>query len=51
MAWDHGVDYELPKCPVCGRECSTIYQDIDGYNLGCNKCVRSIDAYEFEEEK
>ena len=40
-----------PHCPVCGKECERIYQDKDGYNFGCNLCVRQIDGWDYEEEQ
>lgn len=40
-------------CPVCGEECETIYLDDGCCNvLGCDNCIRTMDAYDwFEEQK
>jgi len=40
-------------CPVCGKECETIYLDDGCINVvGCDNCIRTMDAYDwFEEQK
>ena len=38
-------EYDPPVCPVCGKECDTVYKR-DGEILGCDVCVRSYDAWE-----
>ncbi len=38
---------EDPRCPVCGRWCQTVYVRW-GHTLGCEKCVRAVDAWEME---
>ncbi len=38
-----------PACPVCGRECMTIYRDRDGEIVGCDDCIREIDARDVPE--
>lgn len=40
-------DYDEPRCPVCGAECSTIYRDRYGDAVGCDECVTAIDAWEY----
>lgn len=42
-----------PICPVCGKECETIYLDDGCINVvGCDNCIRTMDAYDwFEEQK
>lgn len=40
----------MPKCPVCGEECSTFYIDYFGEVVGCNDCISTSDACEYEEE-
>lgn len=40
---------EYPRCPICGAECKTIYQDVDGDIFGCDQCVATKDAWKFEE--
>lgn len=36
-----------PTCPICGKECETIYTDKDGDVFGCNECVTLWEAYEW----
>ena len=31
-------------CPVCGRECETLYRRMDGEIVGCDACVYPVDA-------
>lgn len=38
---------EEPRCPVCGRWCQTVYVRL-GEALGCEKCVRAVDAWEID---
>lgn len=42
---------DWPTCPVCGKECETIYQDADKYVVGCNRCVFAFDAWEYQMEE
>lgn len=35
-----------PHCPVCGKWCDTIYRDRYGRNIGCDNCVKTLDAWE-----
>lgn len=44
-----GGDPIWPTCPVCGKECETIYMDKSQYALGCNLCVEAVDAWEYLE--
>lgn len=44
-------EYEVPKCPVCGEECETIYKDIRGDVVGCDCCVESIESWTWVEEE
>ena len=39
-----------PTCPICGKECETIYTDKDGEAFGCNECVTLWEAYEWCDE-
>ena len=44
------VDYEnVPICPICEQECSTIYTDINGDIVGCDECIGVADAEDVEE--
>lgn len=42
-AWD---DF-IPICPVCGKECDTVYLDENRDVAGCDRCIRLKDAYEY----
>lgn len=42
---------EEPVCPICGKECETIYIDIDNDVCGCDQCVNKKDAWDWKEEK
>ena len=35
-----------PVCPTCREHCEKIYRDKDGYAVGCEDCVRRVDAYD-----
>ena len=37
----------VPFCPICGKECDTVYTDKDGEVLGCDNCVSHHDAFDF----
>jgi len=37
-------------CPICGFPCEYIYEDKDGEACGCDRCVRSRDAFDWQEE-
>ena len=38
-------EYEPRCCPVCGQECSVIYVDIYGYEVGCDECITKEDLW------
>lgn len=38
-------------CPVCGKLCDTIYKDKFGDEVGCENCIVTEDAYEWDEER
>ena len=38
-------------CPVCGKECDTIYKDRFGDEVGCENCIETMDAGEWYDEK
>ena len=44
-----GKEPEYPRCPICGEECETIYKSKDYDIVGCDECIRSIDAWDVEE--
>ena len=39
-----------PTCPICGKECETIYTDKDGNAAGCEKCMTLWEAAEWQYE-
>ena len=45
------VNEFIPRCPVCGAECDTLYLDACGEIAGCERCIRLEDAYEYLYEK
>ena len=38
---------ETVYCPVCGERCETIYKKRPWLVLGCDRCVRRIDAQDW----
>ena len=44
-----GDDVEL-YCPCCGKEAVSYYLDSDDNILGCDECIRWVDAYEWYAE-
>lgn len=34
-----GKEPTYPRCPICGEECETLYEDRDGTVFGCDNCV------------
>lgn len=45
-----GREPKPPKCPVCDEEFETIYKDKYGDVVGCDCCVTTADAWDYEEE-
>lgn len=39
------------RCPVCGEECDTIYEDRNGDAFGCEWCTRKLDAWDWQEDQ
>lgn len=39
----------FPRCPVCGKDCDTVYKDRDGTIFACENCVTIADAYDEED--
>lgn len=35
-----------PECPMCGSRCDTIYKDRYEDIVGCDCCIKTIDAWE-----
>ena len=48
--WLEPTEGEMPKCPVCGEECETLYRDSNDI-VGCEHCIKTVDAYEYMEEE
>ena len=44
-----GKDPEFPICPICGKECDTVYRNSDREIVGCSECVTTDDAWEVDE--
>lgn len=38
--------YKAPRCPVCGEETDTLYKNIYGETVGCDVCIRTVDAWD-----
>ena len=50
--WLEPVEYENPECPICGEECEKLYRvDVSDEIIGCDKCIVTVDAYEWMEEE
>ena len=41
----------MPRCPVCGAECETVYANRDGTVVGCDECIEAYDSIFWEENK
>lgn len=42
---------EPPVCPICGKECDTIYRDMNDQVFGCDCCIRRQDAWDWKDEE
>lgn len=40
----------IVRCPVCGEECEDYYLDEAGNVIGCESCVRRVDAWSHRDE-
>lgn len=38
-----------PTCPICGAECETIYVDKHGDEVGCDKCISTVSASDWQQ--
>ena len=38
---------ENPRCHCCGEECETLYRDRMGAVFGCEKCVGTLDSWDY----
>lgn len=41
-----GKEPKYPVCPMCGEETDTFYKTIGGEIVGCDSCIRSVDAWD-----
>jgi hypothetical protein len=41
----------MPVCPVCGKECNSIFLDTNREAFGCEHCVKEEDSYEWLEQE
>lgn len=44
-------DYDNVLCPVCGEECKTIVINENQEVIGCDRCLRIMDAQFWKEEQ
>lgn len=40
---------EPVTCPFCGKSCETIYVDKDGDSFACDRCVRTVESWFWDE--
>lgn len=38
-----------PICPLCGKVCNIVYKEPGGDIVGCDNCLRAVDAWECSE--
>lgn len=38
-----------PRCPICGEETDTFYKGHYGDIIGCDNCVKAVDAWDYTE--
>ena len=44
-----GNEPEFYRCPVCGKECESIFKHKDtGEIAGCDNCIERVDPWEVE---
>lgn len=39
------------ECPVCGEECEILYKDVNNEIVGCDQCMRTLDAADWYREQ
>lgn len=44
-------DGEAPSCPICYRETDTLYRNQDHDIVGCDNCLKAIDAWDWQAEQ
>lgn len=40
---------EYPHCPVCGRECETVFMDENDVIFACDNCCKKRSAWNHDE--
>ena len=40
-----------PICPICGAETDTFKKDYYGDIIGCDECVKDVDAWDYVEDE
>ncbi len=46
MGYPDGVELGSPRCPFCGKKCSTVYLGLEMEIIGCSECIRTENAWE-----
>lgn len=49
--YSDGKEPRMPKCPICGEPCHTVYSNLYGETFACNRCLSSDDAADVLEEE
>lgn len=44
------VEPKWPRCPICCKECETIYWSKSGEVVGCDECLEKQDAWDYQKE-
>jgi hypothetical protein len=44
--YEDGRAEKFPRCPICGKEADTIYKAKDDEIFGCDRCIKTVDAWE-----
>ena len=44
-----GKEPPAPRCPVCGEEADTFFRDREHAIVGCDNCLHTVDAWDYEE--
>ena len=38
-------------CPICGKECDTIYLDKHGDVFGCEMCIDTMESWDWKDQQ
>lgn len=44
-------DYDVPRCPCCGNPTDTLYRNEHYEIVGCDNCLKYIDAWDWAAEQ